>query len=130
MKLEKTAVLLLLKLIQVKASVRYFWHVSDFHLDTRYGFNISDERSLKDIFLGDYDEGCWTELRSPIGDYNCDSPLALVQECLTDFLAKNYLYAQTGFNSPPRQTKTRKSDEIKSVRHKIHEKYHRGKPRH
>ena len=87
-KLKTTAVLLLLKLIQVKASVRYFWHVSDFHLDPRYGSNISDERSLKDIFLGDYDEGCWTELRSPIGDYNCDSPLALVQECVTDFLAK------------------------------------------
>ena len=104
-KLEKTAVLLLLKLIQVKASVRYFWHVSDFHLDPRYGSNISDERSLKDIFLGDYDEGCWTELRSPIGDYNCDSPLALVQECVTDFLAKYYLYAQTGSDRQKRENR-------------------------
>ena len=125
-KLAKTVVLLLFKLIQVKASVRYFWHVSDFHLDPRYGTNISDDRSLKDIFFGDYDEGCWAELRSPIGDYNCDSPLALVQEFVTDFLAKSYLYAQTSFQLHflPKQTKARKSNEIKSVRHTIHEKCH------
>ena len=129
-KLAKTALIILFKLIQVKASVRYFWHVSDFHLDPRYGSNISDGRSLRDIFLGDYDEGCWTERRNPIGDYNCDSPLALVQEFVTDFLAKSYLYAQTSFHSPPGQTKTRKSDDIKSVRHTIHEKCHGGKLRH
>lgn len=92
--LAKTVIVLLFKLIRVNASVRYFWHVSDFHLDPRYGSNISDDRGLRDIFLGDYDQGCWTERRNPIGDYNCDSPLALVQEFVTDFLAKSYLYAR------------------------------------
>ena len=78
-------VIFLLKLVQVKASVGYFWHVSDFHLDPRYGSNITEDRSLRDIFLGDYDEGCWTERRNPLGDYNCDSPLALVQELSLPF---------------------------------------------
>ena len=76
------------------ADVGYFWHVSDFHLDPRYGSNVT-RAGARDIFLGDYDEvsvcnpsifviyfywqGCWTERRHSMGDYNCDSPLTLVQ---------------------------------------------------
>ena len=59
----------------------YFWHVSDFHLDSRYGVNSS--QSVRDIFLGQYDEGCWNETRNDLGDYNCDSPLSLVQVHVT-----------------------------------------------
>ena len=70
----------------------YFWHVSDFHLDPRYGRNISDD---KDIFLGSYNEvsggvglvavvtyiiqSCWTEQRNKFGSHSCDSPYLLVK---------------------------------------------------
>ena len=37
------------------ADVGYFWHVSDFHLDPRYGSNVT-RAGARDIFLGDYDE--------------------------------------------------------------------------
>ena len=32
----------------------YFWHISDFHLDTRYGNNTRGHD--KEYFLGGYDE--------------------------------------------------------------------------
>ena len=51
--------------IPVKSeNIGYFWHVSDFHLDPRYGSNITKAHSTnrvltnseRDIFLGGYDE--------------------------------------------------------------------------
>ena len=66
--------------------------MSDFHLDPRYGRNISVN---KDIFLGSYNEvsgggggggaatyiiqSCWTEQRNKFGSYSCDSPYSLVK---------------------------------------------------
>ena len=47
------------------ADVGYFWHVSDFHLDPRYGSNVT-RAGARDIFLGDYDEvsmSCTVELK-------------------------------------------------------------------
>jgi len=64
-------------------NIGYFWHISDFHLDTRYGNNTRGHD--KEYFLGGYDEGCWTEQRGVFGDYNCDSPLALI-ESATGFM--------------------------------------------
>ena len=71
----------------------YFWHVSDFHLDPRYGRNLT---ASKDIFLGSYNEvsggggvvvdsaiyliqSCWSEQRNKFGSYSCDSPYLLVK---------------------------------------------------
>ena len=76
--------LLLIQLISListdsSSDVGHFWHVSDFHLDPRYGVNASQDQDIRDIFLGQYDEGCWTEKRNSLGDYNCDSPFALVK---------------------------------------------------
>jgi len=67
-------------------NIGYFWHISDFHLDTRYGNKTSGQD--REYFLGGYDEGCWTEERGVFGDYNCDSPLALI-ESATSFM-KDY----------------------------------------
>ena len=121
-------VIFLLKLVQVKASVGYFWHVSDFHLDPRYGSNLTEDRSLRDIFLGDYDEGCWTERRNPLGDYNCDSPLALVQELSLLFFRKCYhLAKKLIFNQTKhiiyKEEKIRKEMKL-SVGDRIYEKCH------
>merc|ERR1712126_188018 len=68
-------------------NIGFFWHVSDFHLDPRYGSNITkthskdkaETNSERDIFLGGYDEGCWSEERNVMGDFNCDSPIGLVE---------------------------------------------------
>ena len=52
-------ILLLTSFLQLRsaaaADVGYFWHVSDFHLDPRYGSNVT-RAGARDIFLGDYDE--------------------------------------------------------------------------
>ena len=47
--------------IYESSSEFYFWHVSDFHLDPRYGSNSNkpfNNHHSRDIFLGDYDEVC------------------------------------------------------------------------
>jgi len=67
-------------------NIGYFWQITDFHLDIRYGKNVS-ERSTKEYFLGGYDEGCWTEKRGKFGDFSCDSPLSLI-ESATNFIKK------------------------------------------
>jgi len=59
-------------------NIGYFWHISDFHLDIRYAKNLTESHD-REYFLGGYDEGCWTEQRGTFGDYNCDSPLALIE---------------------------------------------------
>ena len=41
------------QIVTCQEDIFYSWHVSDFHLDTRYG---SEAPVYKDIFLGDYDE--------------------------------------------------------------------------
>ena len=37
-------------------NIGYFWHISDFHLDIRYGDKNWTNTLEKDYFLGGYDE--------------------------------------------------------------------------
>ena len=68
----------------------YFWHVTDFHLDTNYsttgakGQILRDEESLgREYFLGDYKyDTCWGRAQGQFGDYNCDSPMKLIKSAV------------------------------------------------
>ncbi len=66
----------------------YFWHVSDFHLDTNYS-SSSEARSSKgsrEYFLGEYNyDFCWSdqnEEKGPYGDYQCDAPMQLIESAI------------------------------------------------
>ena len=63
--------------------------MTDFHLDLN--FSTTSENSFDDkiYYLGDYAyDICWGNATGEFGDYNCDSPVRLVQSAV-DFI-KNH----------------------------------------
>ena len=66
----------------------YFWHVSDFHLDTNYTTSSGDDVTLssREYYIGDYEyDLCWAGQSGDIGrfgNYDCDAPIALISSAV------------------------------------------------
>ena len=68
----------------------YFWHVTDFHLDTNFTVGTEAEGGDKDYFIGDYAyEICWKKAAGIYGDYNCDSPKFLIKSAISFIKTKS-----------------------------------------
>jgi len=68
--------------------IGYFWHITDFHLDTNFSSNDNGKQlnDQRDYFIGDYAyDVCWGKAQGKFGDYNCDSSEELVKSA-TQFI--------------------------------------------
>ena len=57
--------------------------MTDFHLDSNYSQTTNFNVDSKDYFIGNYSyETCWGNASGPYGDYNCDSPIQLMESAI------------------------------------------------
>ena len=96
------------------ADVGYFWHVSDFHLDPRYGSNVT-RAGARDIFLGDYDEvsmSCSDSCEAQGKGSTKGRPSKVTQRSFIDGgwwvvdILSLMLYIKFGCHTPPTTTTT------------------------